>query len=87
MSEGSAVLALGRIAHQAVLMALKLRNKDFTFTHGAAHALPVGITLYDSYHCSRYNIRTKRLNFRMFEKIFTRICRQFAMQNETLCLA
>jgi len=87
MSEGSAVLALGRIAHQAVLMALKLRNKDFTFTHGAAHALPVGITLYDSYHCSRYNTQTKRLNFRMFEKIFTRICRQFAMQNETLCLA
>jgi uracil-DNA glycosylase len=71
---GSAMLALGAIAHQAGLMALGLKAKSFKFGHGAVHALPNGLILYDSYHCSRYNTQTKRLTTEMFEQVFEEVC-------------
>ncbi len=65
------VIALGQIAHGAVLHALQLRAGEFKFGHGAAHALPVReLTLIDSYHCSRYNTNTRRLTTSMFEAVF-----------------
>ena len=67
------ILALGNIAHRAVLLALKLKAKDFPFGHKAAHSLPNGLLLYDSYHCSRYNTQTKRLTREMFEAVFAQI--------------
>ena len=76
---GTAVLALGTIAHQAVLMGVQLKAKDYPFSHGAVHQLNQnsqigkGLRLYDSYHCSRYNTQTKRLTSEMFEQVFTRI--------------
>jgi uracil-DNA glycosylase family 4 len=73
LGEGAAIVALGTVAHQAVLRALGLRLKDFPFGHGAVHALPRGMTLYDSYHCSRYNTQTKRLSAEMFESVFANI--------------
>ena len=66
LSKSSVVLALGRIAHQAVLQALELRPAAFPFTHGAQHQLPSGARLLDSYHCSRYNTQTGRLTTPMF---------------------
>ena len=69
LPKGGAILALGTIAHQAVLMALQLRKSEFSFGHGARHALPGGLTLFDSYHCSRYNTQTKRLTTAMFEAV------------------
>ena len=69
LPQGSAIMALGTIAHQSVLMALQLRKSEFTFGHGARHALPNGLTLFDSYHCSRYNTNTKRLTTAMFETV------------------
>jgi len=69
LPQGSAILALGTIAHQAVLMALQLRKSSFAFGHGARHELPRGLTLYDSYHCSRYNTQTKRLTPAMFKAV------------------
>lgn len=66
---GAAIMALGTIAHQAVLMALQLRKSSFAFAHGARHALPGNLTLFDSYHCSRYNTQTKRLTAVMFEAV------------------
>ena len=69
LRQGSAIMALGTIAHQSVLMALQLRKSEFTFGHGARHALPNGLTLFDSYHCSRYNTNTKRLTTAMFETV------------------
>jgi uracil-DNA glycosylase family 4 len=69
LPQGSAVMALGTIAHQAVLMALQLRKSSFAFGHGAQHSLPNGLTLFDSYHCSRYNTQTKRLTTAMFEEV------------------
>ena len=61
------------IAHLAMLRALSLQIKDYKFTHGVRYALPNGIMLYDSYHCSRYNTQTKRLNEAMFHAIFRAI--------------
>lgn len=67
---GSLILALGHIAHKAVISALELKQADFAFGHGALHALPQGGRLLDSYHCSRYNTQTRRLTTPMFETIF-----------------
>jgi uracil-DNA glycosylase family 4 len=73
LPQGAAVLALGTVAHLAVLRALGLRAKDHIFGHGAQHLLPNGLMLYDSYHCSRYNTQTRRLNEAMFHEVFEAI--------------
>ena len=73
LPQGAAVMALGTIAHNAVLMALRLRKAEFVFKHGAQHRLPGGLTLFDSYHCSRYNTNTKRLTTQMFEDVIANI--------------
>jgi uracil-DNA glycosylase family 4 len=66
------ILALGGIAHQAVLRALAVPLKDHLFAHGAEHRLDAGRTLIDSYHCSRYNTQTRRLTTAMFETVVER---------------
>lgn len=63
------ILALGAIAHQAVLDSFGVKKSAFKFAHGAAHAVSDTITLFDSYHCSRYNTNTKRLTPAMFEAV------------------
>jgi uracil-DNA glycosylase family 4 len=72
---GAAVLALGTIAHRAVLLTLGLKISAFPFAHGARHLLPGGRMLYDSYHCSRYNTQTRRLTPDMFRAVFAAIVR------------
>lgn len=72
LPQGAAVLALGTIAHQAVLTARQLRKVSYPFAHGARHDLG-GVTLFDSYHCSRYNTQTRRLTTDMFESVFAEI--------------
>jgi uracil-DNA glycosylase len=67
---GGVILALGRIAHEAVLAARGLRGGDYPFAHAARHELPGGRTLLDSYHCSRYNTQTRRLTPVMFGAVF-----------------
>lgn len=73
LPKGAAIMALGTIAHNAVLMALQLRKANFAFKHGAQHLLPNGATLFDSYHCSRYNTNTKRLTTQMFEDVIASV--------------
>ena len=69
-----AILALGAIAHRAVLMAFGLVPARHPFAHGVVHALPsLRTRLFDSYHCSRYNTNTKRLTARQFEAVIRRI--------------
>jgi uracil-DNA glycosylase family 4 len=68
-----ALLALGKIAHEAALRALDLKSAAYPFAHGAVHALPGGQRLYDSYHCSRYNTQTRRLTPEMFRAVFAQI--------------
>lgn len=68
-----AIIALGRVAHEAVLSALGLRKAALPFGHGVEHALmahPRPVRLFDSYHCSRYNTQTRRLTAEMFEAVF-----------------
>ena len=64
------LLALGGVAHKAVIRAYGLRQKDYVFGHGAEHALNERQVLIDSYHCSRYNTNTRRLTPRMFADVF-----------------
>lgn len=73
LKEGTVVLALGRIAHNAVIKALELRQKDFPFAHAAEHEVAEKLWLVDSYHCSRYNTQTRRLTEKMFYAIFNNI--------------
>ncbi len=67
-----AILALGTIAHEAVLRACDLPTKPYRFAHGAEHGLTSGRILVDSYHCSRYNTQTRRLTTPMFEAVVER---------------
>lgn len=70
-----AMIALGRVAHESTLAALGYRKAAYPFAHGAAHSLGKNLTLFDSYHCSRYNTNTGRLTPEMFEQVFTAVKR------------
>jgi uracil-DNA glycosylase family 4 len=63
------LLAQGKIAHDAVLRAFGLKLSAYPFIHGWAHVLPSGLTLVDTYHCSRYNTNTRRLTEQMFRDV------------------
>ena len=73
-----AILALGAIAHNAVLAAKGLRRAAYPFGHGAMHDLPDGIVLADSYHCSRLNTNTGRLTPAMFEAVIAGLTKRLA---------
>ncbi len=64
------IVALGTIAHGAILAALGLTRSHWRFAHAARHRLPNGLILADSYHCSRYNLNTGRLTEAMFHAVF-----------------
>jgi uracil-DNA glycosylase len=72
LPEGAVILALGTVAHNAVLRALGRKISAHPFGHGAEHAFE-RLTLLDSYHCSRYNTQTRRLTPDMFHAVFRRI--------------
>ena len=77
LNTNNIILALGNVAHLAVLKAFGLKIKDYKFGHAARHVLngPLaeGLILYDSYHCSRYNTQTRRLTAAMFHEVFAMI--------------
>jgi uracil-DNA glycosylase family 4 len=73
LPDGSVIIGLGKIAHDAILRALGLRLASYPFGHGHSHWLADGKLLVDSYHCSRYNTQTRRLTEDMFAEIFQRI--------------
>ncbi len=70
LSHVRVVIALGRIAHDAVLRAAGVRLAAHPFGHGAVHWLADGRRLVDSYHCSRYNTNTGLLTPAMFADVF-----------------
>ena len=68
------VLALGRVAHETLLRAFGARSAEFPFSHGKRHAIrPDGPSLFDSYHCSRYNTNTGVLTETMFRDVFAAV--------------
>lgn len=77
LPENFIIIALGGVAHKAVIKALALKQSDYKFAHAAEHKINTEHTinkgvLIDSYHCSRYNTQTKRLTLKMFEAVFKR---------------
>jgi uracil-DNA glycosylase family 4 len=69
----AAILALGRIAHESILVALALRKAPYPFAHGARHAVRANLALFDSFHCSRYNTNTGKLTPQMFDAVLAAI--------------
>lgn len=69
-----AILCLGRVSHETTLRTLGLKPSQHKFTHAESHRLPNGLTLVDSYHCSRYNTNTGRLTAEMFEDAVRKTC-------------
>jgi len=65
-------VALGRVAHESTVKALKLRSAAAPFAHGAIHQAG-RVMLYDSYHCSRYNTNTGVLTPQMFRDVFAKV--------------
>lgn len=84
------ILALGRIAHDQTLSALGLRKSAFAFGHGARHDLAGAdlasgrkLSLFDSFHCSRYNTSTRRLTEAMFHDVFAAIRQELDQTRST----
>jgi uracil-DNA glycosylase family 4 len=75
MARLRAILALGAIAHGAVVAALGRRQAHHRFAHGSRHALADSLALFDSYHCSRLNTNTGRLTETMFNQVMASIRR------------
>lgn len=65
-----AIIALGRIAHDATLDALGKPRAAYRFAHGSAFRLGADLILIDSYHCSRYNQNIGRITHNMLGSIF-----------------
>jgi uracil-DNA glycosylase len=72
MKRLSAIVPLGRIAHDTALVALGAKRARFPFAHGARHNIN-GLSVFDSYHCSRYNTNTGVLTPEMFRKVFAAV--------------
>ncbi len=71
------ILCLGTLAHGAVMTTLGARKSQHPFGHGNFHDID-GLTVADSYHCSRYNTNTRRLTEAMFETVFAQIRERLA---------
>ena len=70
LPKSTAILTLGGIAHDAVLLSVGMKKSAAKFGHAAMHPLPGGQTLFNSYHCSRYNTNTRRLTEATFHDVF-----------------
>ena len=68
----AAIVTLGRIAHESTVAALGGKLSATPFGHGRAHQF-ARATLFDSYHCSRYNTNTGRLTSDMFRAVFAAV--------------
>ncbi len=75
------LLALGTIAHRAAIEAMGLKVAHYRFAHGQQHVLLGGITLFDSYHVSRYNTNTGRLTEAMFDAVIGDVRRHLDRTN------
>ena len=75
LPEACNLLALGKVAHDAVAIAYGMKLSAMKFSHAAEHQLPDGRRLFDSYHCSRYNTQTRRLTEAMFKEVAAKASR------------
>jgi len=75
MSHIRAIVALGTVSHASVVTALGGKPSRVPFAHSAQHRIRPDLTLFDSYHCSRYNTNTGRLTPEMFRAVFAEVRR------------
>lgn len=73
ISKGTVILALGSLAHNAVLRCFGRTLSSAKFEHNVCHTINEDLFLLDSYHCSRYNTQTKRLTQEMFDEVFNTV--------------
>ena len=86
MPNVAAIVLLGRIAHDSTVAALGRRLAALPFGHGAQHAVG-GLTLFDSYHCSRYNTNTGVLTPDMFREVFAAVRRYLDARSQATTAA
>jgi uracil-DNA glycosylase len=67
-----AIVTLGRISHETTVKALNGKRADAPFKHGGTAALG-SLTVFSSYHCSRYNTNTGVLTPKMFKAVFAQV--------------
>src|SRR5262249_26529434 len=79
MPRVTAVIALGRIAHETFVSAQGARRASHPFGHGRVHDIGA-LKLFDSYHCSRYNTNTGVLTPHMFREVFARVREHLAIR-------
>jgi uracil-DNA glycosylase family 4 len=72
------ILALGLLAHRSILRSFAMKLSSRKFGHNRVHALEDGVSLVNSYHCSRYNTQTRRLTESMFEDVFRTVQAELA---------
>ncbi len=82
LRRGAVILALGGVAHKAVLRALGLKPAQYPFRHGARYRMAKDRWLLSSYHCSRYNTQTGRLTPAAFRSVFRQACKLLSSTNE-----
>lgn len=80
MTGVKAVLALGLVAHNAMLRLYGIPVARLKFAHGSMHAMPDGILLANSYHVSRYNTQTGRLTTEMFEAVVGELAKRISWE-------
>lgn len=73
LKPGNVILSLGKIAHDSVIRSYDLKLSQNPFGHENVHQVGDGLTLINSYHCSRYNTQTKRLTQKQFEHVFIKV--------------
>ena len=66
------IITLGTIAYYQILKLYNIERKLNKFTHGHTIDLNSKISLIASYHCSKLNFNTHRINIKMLEKIFNK---------------
>lgn len=76
------VVTLGRVAHETFVVANGAKRSAFPFGHGRAHPI-AGLTLINSYHCSRYNTNTGVLTPQMFRDVFTQVRETLGARSKT----
>lgn len=70
------ILALGRVAHAAACVSLRLAHPAPPFSHAAFYQVGSGRFLVDSYHCSPQNVATGRLSADMFKRLLAGVKRR-----------
>jgi uracil-DNA glycosylase family 4 len=72
MKKLRAIVSLGRIAHETVVKALGAKRSAAAFGHGCTARIG-RLTVFSSYHCSRYNTNTGVLTPDMFRAVFAAV--------------